>query len=65
MVEHAGSAAEFSARSRVLVVDDDASLAEMLTIVLRQEGFDGRVVTRGDLALEASTTTGRTSCCWT
>ncbi len=28
------------ARSRVLVVDDDASLAEMLSIVLRQEGFD-------------------------
>ena len=40
-------------RGRILVVDDDASLAEMLTIVLRQEGFDGRVVTRGDLAMEA------------
>jgi two-component system response regulator MtrA len=25
----------------------------MLTIVLRQEGFDGRVVTRGDLAMDA------------
>ena len=36
----------------MLVVDDDASLAEMLTIVLRQEGFDSRMVTRGDLALE-------------
>ncbi len=36
---------------RVLVVDDDASLAEMLTIVLRQEGFDSRVCARGDLAL--------------
>ena len=40
-------------KGRVLVIDDDASLAEMLTIVLRQEGFEGRVVTRGDLALEA------------
>jgi two-component system, OmpR family, response regulator MtrA len=38
-------------RGRVLVVDDDASLAEMLTIVLRQEGFDSRVCARGDLAL--------------
>jgi two-component system response regulator MtrA len=40
------------AKGRVLVVDDDASLAEMLTIVLRQEGFDARSVTRGDLAME-------------
>ena len=32
-------------KGRVLVVDDDASLAEMLTIVLRQEGFDARSVT--------------------
>ena len=42
-----------SARGRVLVVDDDASLAEMLSIVLRQEGFDSRVCPRGDLAMEA------------
>ncbi|GGD27821.1 DNA-binding response regulator [Nocardioides daphniae] len=41
------------ARGRVLVVDDDASLAEMLTIVLRQEGFDSRMVTRGDQAVPA------------
>ena len=40
-------------RGRVLVVDDDASLAEMLSIVLRQEGFDSRVCTRGDRATEA------------
>ncbi len=41
------------ARGSVLVVDDDASLAEMLSIVLRQEGFDSRIVGRGDTALEA------------
>ena len=29
-----------SVRSRILVVDDDAALAEMLSIVLRNEGFD-------------------------
>src|SRR6187431_1547571 len=40
-------------RGSVLVVDDDASLAEMLSIVLRQEGFDSRIVGRGDLALGA------------
>jgi two-component system response regulator MtrA len=39
-------------KGRVLVVDDDAALAEMLTIVLRQEGFDSRMVTRGDEALD-------------
>ena len=32
-------------KGRILVVDDDASLAEMLTIVLRQEGFDSRMCT--------------------
>lgn len=40
-------------RGRVLVVDDDASLAEMLTIVLRQEGFEPAVCLRGDEALAA------------
>jgi len=38
-------------KGRVLVVDDDAALAEMLTIVLRQEGFDSRMCFRGDEAL--------------
>jgi two-component system response regulator MtrA len=42
---------DFGTKGRVLVVDDDASLAEMLTIVLRQEGFDSRVCARGDRAL--------------
>jgi two-component system, OmpR family, response regulator MtrA len=41
----------FGTKGRVLVIDDDASLAEMLTIVLRQEGFDSRVCSRGDQAL--------------
>src|SRR5438045_856418 len=39
-------------RARVLVVDDDASLSEMLSIVLRQEGFDAHLVDRGDRAIE-------------
>jgi len=47
------SATEQPTRGRVLVVDDDSSLAEMLSIVLRQEGFESRIVTRGDEALEA------------
>lgn len=40
-------------RGRVLVVDDDASLSEMLTIVLRNEGFEPRVCATGDKALTA------------
>ena len=37
--------------SRILVVDDDSSLAEMLTIVLQGEGFDTTVVSDGAQAL--------------
>jgi two-component system, OmpR family, response regulator MtrA len=44
---------DLASKGRVLVVDDDASLAEMLMIVLRQEGFESRICPRGDLALEA------------
>src|SRR5689334_18228850 len=40
-------------RPRVLVVDDDAALAEMLGIVLRREGLDPIFVTNGDDALDA------------
>jgi two-component system response regulator MtrA len=52
MSNAAGQPAEIPPKGRILVVDDDAPLAEMLTIVLRQEGFDSRMVTRGDLAMD-------------
>src|SRR2546421_5692038 len=42
-----------SMRQRILVVDDDASLAEMLTIVLRGEGFATAVIGDGPKALTA------------
>jgi len=45
-------AADVASRGRILVVDDDASLAEMLTIVLRQEGFESQMCSRGDEALQ-------------
>ncbi|TIC87918.1 response regulator transcription factor [Nocardioides sp. GY 10113] len=45
------AAPPYPTKGRVLVVDDDAPLAEMLGIVLRQEGFDSRVCSRGDQAL--------------
>ncbi|WP_106539341.1 MtrAB system response regulator MtrA [Haloactinopolyspora alba] len=38
-------------RGRVLIVDDDTALAEMLGIVLRGEGYEHTIITRGDEAL--------------
>src|SRR5688500_4324832 len=38
-------------RGRVLVVDDDAALAEMLGIVLRREGYEPAFVSDGARAL--------------
>ncbi len=38
-------------RNRVLVVDDDAALAEMLSLVLRNEGFEPIWCSHGDKAL--------------
>ncbi|MPZ94361.1 MAG: response regulator [Propionibacteriales bacterium] len=40
-------------KGKVLVVDDDAALAEMLTIVLRNEGFEPVVCMSGDQAMPA------------
>jgi two-component system response regulator MtrA len=44
-------------KGRVLVVDDDPALAEMLGIVLRTEGFEPSFVADGDRALAAFRTT--------
>jgi two-component system response regulator MtrA len=52
MVAH-GEQVSPAGRGRVLVVDDDAALAEMLTIVLRTEGFESRVCSSGDRAMQA------------
>ncbi|BDH58698.1 MtrAB system response regulator MtrA [Tsukamurella sp. PLM1] len=41
-------------KPRILVIDDDPALAEMLTIVLRNEGFDSFVVGDGTQALSAA-----------
>ncbi|MGF7238117.1 MAG: MtrAB system response regulator MtrA [Frankia sp.] len=42
-----------SSRARVLVVDDDPALAEMLGIVLRDSGFDPVFVSSGRVAVSA------------
>jgi two-component system response regulator MtrA len=40
-------------RGRILIVDDDTALGEMLGIVLRGEGFSTQTVTRGDEVMAA------------
>jgi two-component system response regulator MtrA len=45
--------AGYPVKGRVLVVDDDPALAEMLGIVLRTEGFEPSFVADGDKALAA------------
>ncbi len=52
-MQNDNGAAAVTGRGRVLVVDDDPSLAEMLTIVLRGEGFDPVVCNTGDQAMAA------------
>jgi two-component system response regulator MtrA len=52
-VQNDDGAVAVTGRGRVLVVDDDPSLAEMLTIVLRGEGFEPIVCNTGDQALAA------------
>src|SRR5512139_405294 len=48
-----GNAILDAMRARVLVVDDDPALAEMLGIVLRSEGFAPSFVADGERALSA------------
>lgn len=52
-MKNAGSPAEVGARGKVLVVDDDLALAEMLGIVLRGEGFEPIFCSDGAKALGA------------
>ena len=53
MTEKPGGLSAPRARGRVLVVDDDAALAEMLGIVLRGEGFDPVFCADGNAAVDA------------
>lgn len=38
---------------KILVIDDDPALAEMLTLVLNSEGYSCHIVGRGDAAIDA------------
>jgi two-component system response regulator MtrA len=43
----------FQRMQRILVVDDDAALSEMLQLVLKADGFDASWCSSGDAAVEA------------
>ncbi len=61
-----GAPEQAAGRPRVLVVDDDAALAEMLGIVLRREGFEPVVRRRRATGRWTPfTAPALTSCCWT
>lgn len=44
---------ESQSLSRVLVVDDEQSIRDMLTIMLRKEGLDAEMAASGDVAIKA------------
>src|SRR5262245_39490882 len=50
-VDNDPNPARSGSKGTVLVVDDDTALAEMLTIVLNNEGFETVVCSSGDKAL--------------
>ena len=50
---------------KILVVDDDPAINEMLTIVLEAEGFDTSSVQDGAEAVEAFHTYDPIWCSWT
>ena len=52
-------------KARILVVDDDEALAEMIGIVLRNDGFEPVFCADGGKALEVFRSSNRISCCWT
>ena len=53
------------ARPRVLAVDDDPEILDLLDRGLKIEGFDVRVASDGEAALKALASTPPTSSCWT
>ena len=52
-------------KARVLVVDDDTALAEMLTIVLRTEGFEPIVASTATAPWRLFGSASPIWCCWT
>lgn len=63
MAEQAGKIEGETVRGRILIVDDDTALSEMLGIVLRGEGFEPHSCDNGDQAFVAFTRRGQIWSC--
>jgi CheY-like chemotaxis protein len=56
MFEHEECMPETILKPKVLVADDERVIADTLTMILNQSGFDARAVYSGEKALELATT---------
>ena len=52
------------AKQKILIVDDDNNIAELISLYLTKECFDNMIVNDGEEALRHSTLSSPTLCCW-
>ena len=62
-VTPAADAADAGAKPRILIVDDEPSMREMLRIVLRRDGYDVAVAAMGPRRSITCSATLSTCCC--
>ena len=53
------------ANEKILVVDDDTNICELLRLYLTKEGYQSRRPTTAKRALKSSTSSSPIWCCWT
>ena len=59
----APASAEPAAKPRILIVDDEPSMRDMLRIVLRRDGYDVTVAANGTEAIDILEARARSICC--
>ena len=53
------------ANEKILVVDDDTNICELLRLYLTKEGYQVTTANDGEEAWKNSARSSRTWCCWT
>ena len=53
------------ANEKILVVDDDTNICELLRLYLTKEGYQVTTANEAKRALKSSTSSSPTWCCWT
>ena len=53
------------ANEKILVVDDDTNICELLRLYLTKEGYQVTTANDGEEGLKSSTSSSPTWCCWT